>query len=106
MDPIINKLKINFNTEINGSEIICSMNGKIDTIASQEIENELSEIDFKGKSLCFDIQNVEYISSAFLRICVKMSKTVGQNNFKLVNVKPELKKVLKIAGLDTLLKTD
>ena len=51
----------------------------------------------------FDLKNVDYISSAFLGICIMISKEVGRENFSIVNVNPAMKKVFKIAKLDTIL---
>ncbi len=48
----------------------------------------------------FDLEGVDYIASAFIRICVKASKTLKKENFSIVNTDPQVKKVFKIAGLD------
>ncbi|MFC1770842.1 STAS domain-containing protein [Candidatus Margulisiibacteriota bacterium] len=54
-------------------------------------------------AVIFNMQDVDYISSAFLRICITTGKKLGRENFSLINVLPEVKKVFKIAGIDKIL---
>jgi len=46
------------------------------------------------------MQDVDYVASAFLRMCLKVVKEVGPRNFSVINVHPNVKKVFKIAGFD------
>ena len=48
----------------------------------------------------FDLKGVDYIASAFIRICLSASKAVKKENFSIVNTDPQVQKVFKIAGLD------
>jgi anti-anti-sigma factor len=61
----------------------------------------LARIQSSGKAVVFDLEAVSFLSSAFLSLCISAAKeSQGDNRLRLVNVGPELKKVLKIAGLD------
>jgi len=81
--------------------LVCNFSGRMDTASCSECENELFEKVTELKApVIFDMQEVDYVSSAFLRICLKLLKTVGTESFSLVNVHPNVKKVFKIAGFD------
>jgi len=58
--------------------------------------------NLSGK-LVFDLKDVDYISSAFLAICIKAAKDLGKENFSMINVSPSVKKVFKISKLDNLI---
>ena len=90
---------------VTGRELICSFHERLDTLACSEIEEKLIEmINESQKKVIFDLQGIEYIASAFLRICIKTGKIKGTENFSIVNVTPTVKKVFKIADLDKIFK--
>ncbi len=93
--------------------IKCRLTGRMDSLACVQegplIEERLNEAlkslaasgsPQVGLKAVFDLQGVDYIASAFIRICLKTSKTVKKENFSIVNTDPQVKKVFKIAGLD------
>ena len=91
-------------TILNEAEkITCRFDGDMDTVACNEIADELNAImdDCKKNGLLieFDLENVRYIASSFLRLCGKAVQHVGQTRFSIINVLPPVKKVFKIAGL-------
>ncbi len=92
------------NLTIKSSEevIICYLSGRLDTIASLELEPEIDKGTVTGKQMEFDFSDVDYISSTFLRICLKKYKELGEGNFWIKSPKPDIKKVFKIAGLEKL----
>lgn len=89
-------------------QLYCYFSGKLDTLMSEEfqpvLEDEIEhcmELKPDGKlKVCFDFEAVDFITSSFIRICVASAKTVGQENFSIINTNPLIKKTLKIAGLD------
>ncbi len=95
---------MNLKTESNNDQVICHLSGRLDTIVSQELEPEVDKLDDPQKNLIFDFSQVDYISSTFLRICLKQYKELGTEKFWIRNPKPDVKKVFMIAGLDRLIK--
>ncbi|MEI8047243.1 MAG: STAS domain-containing protein [Bacteroidota bacterium] len=84
----------------NGELLACILSGKIDTLNSSVLENEINENMKEGiTSVVFDLQEVDYISSTFLRIVIKIVKSVGKENFAITNVQPSVLMVFKIANL-------
>jgi len=50
-------------------------------------------------TLTFDLKDVTFASSSFLRIVLAANRLKGSNGFYVTNVQPEVKKVFKMAGL-------
>jgi anti-anti-sigma factor len=71
-----------------------------DTLKKTAGTNPETSPDFK---LVFDLAEVSYIASSFIRVCVNAAKQVPRGRFSIVNSKPFIKKTFKIVGLDDLL---
>jgi len=84
--------------------------GRMDTIGSNDADLELEkaifqidETELSGIKITFDLKNVSFVSSAFMRICLKFAKKAGKDKFELINTNLNIKKTFKIAGLDKVL---
>lgn len=85
----------------NEPKLICAFTERLDTASCLEIEEELvSKVRESKAPVVFNLQDVDYVASAFLRMCLKIAKEVGTGNFSVINVHPNVKKVFKIAGFD------
>ncbi len=60
-------------------------------------DNTEEKANFK---ITFDLLDVNYISSFFIRICIATAKQALPGNFRIINCDPFIKKTFKIAGLD------
>ena len=78
---------------------------KMDTIASTEADKDfLKSFSESGAvSIVFDLEGVNYVASGFLRLCMSAASKVEQGKFSVINTDPQIMKVYKIAGLDTVL---
>lgn len=105
---------INFKHDSSEKHLICRFSGRLDTqnclSLSEEINNKLEELKQSGgendkheEKIDFDMSEVTYISSSFIRICLITFKQFQKENFSIINCDPFLKKTFKIAGLDDLL---
>jgi anti-anti-sigma factor len=82
----------------------CSFLSNMTTEACANCEDELFEKIRAAKlPVAFDLSRVDYIASMFLGICLSVMKEPGIGSFELANVKPNVKKVFKIAGIDNLI---
>jgi anti-anti-sigma factor len=106
---------INFEHYSEKKLLVCRFSGRLDTLTciglSEEIQNKLQELkqeqnekDQLEEKIDFDMKDVNFISSSFIRICLITSKHSQKGNFAIINCDPFLKKVFKIAGLDDLLR--
>ena len=95
-------VQFNMETNItNEPNLVCAFTERLDTTNCLEIEEELlSRVREAKAPVVFNLQDVDYVASAFLRMCLKVAKEVGTGNFSVINVHPNVKKVFKIAGFD------
>ena len=85
--------------KINGEELTLIVSGRLDTQTAPELENELDAVLSGLKELTFDMANLEYVSSAGLRVILKAQKTMNmQGSMKLTNVNDSIMEVVDITG--------
>ena len=81
--------------------LICSFTERLDTENCLKLEDELfGKVSGAKMPVVFDLGRIDYVSSMFLRICIRAFKECGGENFSLINMHPNIKKVFKISGLD------
>jgi fatty-acyl-CoA synthase len=94
-------MNININdTEANAVKI--SVSGRIDSNTYRELQVAVNEIDYSKGSLIFDFKDVEYISSAGLRVLLSARKKIGDGNMKVINVSSSVFEVFSVTGFDTM----
>lgn len=82
----------------------CRFCGVLDTNTSLIISNDIKKHHTdQVKEVVFDMRDVTYICSSFIRIVIATAKKTGPDNFALRQVQPPVAKVLKIAGIDQLI---
>ena len=81
--------------------LVVRLAGRLDSTVCAELHQPLLDrITAAGKAVVLDMEDVAFVASAFLRLCILAAKTVGSGRIRMINVSPLLKKVFKIAGLD------
>lgn len=89
--------------KIENNELILTINGRLDTITASIFENELKNI-YETTNLVIDMKNLEYISSAGLRVILKIQKIINKNGtMKLKNVNENVMEVLNLTGFSDFL---
>ena len=84
---------------INQDSITLIISGRLDTQTAPELENELDSILSGLKELTFDMTNLEYVSSAGLRVILKAQKAMNaQGSMKLTGVNDSIMEVFDITG--------
>lgn len=79
------------------------LTGSIDTDTSPQLKTELSEIiDEKTNVVVLDMAAVDYVSSAGLGLIVWAKKSLSKvdASFVMVNLQPQIKKLLDLMKLD------
>jgi len=92
------------NTTRNGANIL-SVSGRIDTATAPAMEQEINKIiDSGGRSVLLDFSKVAYISSGGLRVLLSTAKKLKNpgDKFALCSLSPEVMKILKLAGFNTI----
>lgn len=80
------------------------LQGRLDTSTSPQLEAELEKILSDTTTLLLDMENLEYISSAGLRVILKAQKAMNTKGvMKLVHVGESIMKVFNITGFADIL---
>lgn len=92
--------------EINGKVLNLAISGHIDATTAPELEKVVSGDVAKVEKIVFDFSNVEYISSAGLRVLLSIHKAMSSKGgeFVLENVSADVKNVLEMTGFLSFLK--
>ncbi len=82
-----------------------NIHGKIDAIASPELQNEVLKAFQKSSYVIMNFADVNYISSAGLRALLIGQKTAGSKGgkFLIINVNDAVLEVLRVTGLQKVL---
>ena len=83
-----------------GSEsVTLKVSGRLDTQTAPELEKEIDTVLTGLKELVFDMSNLEYVSSAGLRVILKAQKAMNaQGTMKLTGVNESIMEVFDITG--------
>lgn len=83
----------------NGNSLTIALEGRLDTSTSPQLENELLSSLSGISDLIFDLDKLNYISSAGLRVLLSAQKTMNkQGKMVIHNVKPEIMEIFDVTG--------
>ena len=92
------------NKKSEGEKLTLTLSGRLDTNTSPALEAELKHSVDGVKELIFDFSDVEYISSAGLRILLAAQKVMNrQGSMKLIGVNDDVMEVFEITGFSDIL---
>ena len=87
------------NIENCNEKVIMKIEGRLDTITSPELQNKINLLSSDVKELVFDMAGLEYVSSAGLRVILKVQKIMNtKGSMKLTNVNDSIMEVFDITG--------
>ncbi len=85
---------------------IFKINGRLDSNTSPELEEKIfGAIKNESNQMIIDFEDLDYISSAGLRVILKTSKTLkrSEGSIVLCSMQDYVKEVFEIAGFDVFL---
>ncbi len=92
------------NKIINGAEVTVALEGRLDTTTSPELEADLKDTLVDVKSLIFDFEKLEYISSAGLRVLLSAQKVMNrQGTMKVIHVSEIIQEIFEVTGFSDIL---
>ena len=76
--------------------------GRLDTVTSGELKEKLEAHGTSGVDIEMDLTNVDYISSAGLRLLVALQKQAkaGGHTMVIKNINAVVKEVFRVSGFD------
>ena len=90
--------------KIENGNVTIKVSGRLDTTTAPELDKALDSSLEGTKELVFDMTNLEYISSAGLRVILKAQKTMNRKGaMKLINVGENIMEVFEITGFSDIL---
>ena len=92
-------MKINITR--NGNELTVALEGRLDTLTSPDLEEELEDkLDDDVEMLIFDFSGLEYISSAGLRVLVGAAQVMDEHVGDMVirNLSVPVRDVFDVTG--------
>ena len=91
------------NKESNGNEQVISLEGRLDTTTAPQLDEEIKSLDGVEK-LVFNLEKLEYISSAGLRVLLSAQKIMNKQGSMVVkNVSEEVKEIFEVTGFSDIL---
>ena len=95
---------LNINKSAEGSALTVSLEGRLDTTTSPQLEDELKSSLDGVTSLVFDMEKLEYISSAGLRVLLSAQKLMNQQgSMKLLHVNEVINEIFEVTGFSDIL---
>ncbi len=93
-----------FNHTIENGILTCAFTGRQDTLTCTRWQPDFKNIldTFEG-NIIFDMTEVDYICSLFLRICLETAKNLNTKSFRIINTTDNVKKVFEVAGFDNMM---
>ena len=89
---------------VSGEEISIALEGRLDTTTAPELESLLKESLEGITSLVFDLEKLEYISSAGLRVLLSAQKIMNrQGAMKLIHVQEMIMEIFDVTGFTDVL---
>ena len=84
---------------LSGESAKITVIGRLDTQTAPELEKEVDEVVSNIKELIFDMNGLEYVSSAGLRVILKAQKIMNtKGSMKLIGVNDSIMEVFDITG--------
>ena len=88
----------------NADELVLEITGRVDTITAPALDKTINENLGEIKSLILDFKNLEYISSAGLRVLLGAQKKMSQiGSMKIKNVCELVMEVFEMTGFTDIL---
>lgn len=84
-------------SSINGTTLSFNLSGRLDTISAPELL-DIFRNSHDIKSVELNMQDLDYISSAELRVLLIMYKALPSGGFKMFNIKPAVQEILETTG--------
>ena len=96
---------LNINKQQDGAKVCIALEGRLDTITSPELEEEMKGIMEEADEVTLDLEKLEYISSAGLRVMLSAQKriTAKAGALKVVHANETVMEIFEVTGFTDIL---
>ena len=89
---------------LNGTELTVALQGRLDTVTAPELEAALKDALEGVTALVIDLAELEYISSAGLRVLLSAQKIMNkQGEMKVTHVNETVMEIFEVTGFSDIL---
>ena len=85
-----------------GKQVTIAISGNFDFTVVQDFRKTYMDIDGSNTDITVDMRETEYMDSSALGMLLNMKKHIGetQEGIKIINCRPQVKKILDISRFD------
>ena len=95
---------LNIKKEADGSKLTMNLEGRLDTTTAPQLEEEVKGSLANVTELVMNIGELQYISSAGLRVLLSAQKTMNKQGSMVVkNASDEVKEIFDVTGFSDIL---
>lgn len=95
---------MNINKVVNNDQLILQIEGRLDTLTAPILESVINSVGLEVKELVIDMEKLEYVSSAGLRVILSAHKKMTRlGSMKIINVCENVMEVFEITGFSQIL---
>ena len=95
---------MNIHQQKNGNALTVALEGRLDTMTAPELEAALNSALAGVEDLTFDLEKLDYISSAGLRVLLAAQKTMNrQGSMKVVHANEIVMEIFDVTGFADIL---
>ena len=92
------------NCNKNGNELTIGLEGRLDITTAPQLESKLKEVLDGTASLVFDMEKLDYISSAGLRVLLSAQKVMNkQGEMTIKNANEAVMEIFEVTGFSDIL---
>lgn len=95
---------MNIEKNQNGSELVVKVIGRVDTVTAPELESQVKESLEGITNLELNLEELEYISSAGLRVILSLQKIMSKKGRLIItNVNETVQDIFEVTGFSEIL---
>ena len=95
---------LNINKTIENGKAVVALEGRLDTVTAPELETELKGCIGDITELVLDFDQLEYISSAGLRVLLSAQKSMAaKGSMKVTKVNESIMEIFEVTGFSDIL---
>lgn len=88
----------------NGDQLTLEVSGRLDTVTAPDLQDELDKSLDGIAHLVLDFKNLEYISSAGLRVVLAAQKEMNRlGDMRVINSSPDVVSIFEMTGFSDFL---
>jgi anti-sigma B factor antagonist len=98
---------MNVTKTVSNNNCVFAVEGRIDSVTSPMLDQAVKEVTDKTDSITINFANVDYLSSAGLRVLLSLHKIMStKGGMKITNVNENIMEIFEVTGFDEILDID